>query len=331
MVMLAARDVPGERMYLFAPDQGVGDSTTHPFHVARFENRTGALLERGSVAIFEQGAFLGQGMLEALPDGATTTVPFALERGIVVESSPVWAVEGARLVRVQRESVTIERYNVSRTTWRVRNGLDRAVRVMVRQVLGGAQVYQPPEGTELTNGNALVPVSVQPRNRAEVIVTTRTPFSAHVDLGNEQAALAIETYLREGNPPEATARALRTALDLRRQIEDLSRERTNLDQRREDLQRNAEETRDNLRAIQRNPQAADLRTQLTARLGRVATELDQITRRIVELDTQIGERRVRLAEAVRGLDVDTTTPATTTAPAATGATPAPSAPVAPRP
>jgi hypothetical protein len=302
----------------------VADSVSHPFHVARFENRTGALLERGPLAIFEEGAFLGQGMLDPLPDGATTTVPFSLERALAVESNAAWAVEGSRLVRMQRDALTIERFNVQRATYRVRNGMDREARVLVRHTLNGAQLFEPPQGTELTNGNALVPVTAPARGHTEIVVTARTPMTQQLDLSNEQSALAIEQYLREGNPAPEAATALRTTLDLRRQIEDLNRDRANLEQRRADLQQNAEETRENLTAIQRNPQAADLRTQLTARLGRVATELDQITRRVVEMDTQVGERRVRLAETVRGIDVDTSRPASA-APASAPAAPPPPA------
>ncbi|MFO0653391.1 MAG: AgmX/PglI C-terminal domain-containing protein [Polyangiales bacterium] len=322
MVMLAARDIPGEQMYLFAPDPGVADSSSHPFHVARFENRTGALLERGPVAIFEAGAFLGQGMLDALPDAATTTVPFALERALSVDATPVEAVEGSRLVSMQRASLTIERFNVRRTTWRVRNGMDREARVMLRQVLAGAELFEPPQGTERSNGNALVPLTAPARSHAEVVVTTRAPFTESVELDDERAGDAIEQYLRDGHPEADVARALRTALDLRRDLTTMTTERDEVTRRRDDLQENAEETRENLRAIQRNPQAADLRAQLTARLGRVATQLDQLTRRIVELDTQMSERRVRLTETVRAIDIDTArqpAPAASTTPAAPAA------------
>ena len=305
MVMLVSREVPGSRMYLFAPDPGVAESVSHPFHVARFENRTGALLERGPIAIFEEGDYLGEALLDPLPDAATTTLPFALERALAVEHTPTSAVEGARLVRMQRESLTIERYTVTRTTWRVRNGMDRIARVLVRQSLDGAELHEPPRGAEVTGGNALVPVEAPARGSAEQIVTTRMPFTVQVDLSDEQSALAIEAYIRDAHPADDVASALRSTLDLRHQIETLTRERDDLAQRRDDLQQGAEETRENLRAIQRNPQAADLRAQLTARLGRTATELDQITRRVVELDTQIGERRVRLSETVRGIDIDT--------------------------
>ena len=61
MVMLASRDVPGQQMYLFAPDPGVTDSASHPFHVARFENHSGGLMERGPIAIFEDEPFSARG------------------------------------------------------------------------------------------------------------------------------------------------------------------------------------------------------------------------------------------------------------------------------
>jgi hypothetical protein len=314
MVMLVAREIPGSRMYLFAPDPGVGDSTAHPFHVARFENRTGALLERGPLAIFEQGAFLGQGMLETLPDGATATVPFSLERAIAVESSTAWNTEGQRLVRLQRAVVSIERYNVLRTTWRVRNGMPREARVMVRQPLNGARLHEPPAGTEESNGNALVPLTVAAQGRHEQIVTTRAAFTQNLPFDHEQSVLAIEAYLRDGHPAANIAATLRTALDMRRQLADQRQARDAATQRRDDLQRNAEETRGNLRAIERNPGAADLRAQLTNRLARVSADIDLATRRIVELDTQMSERNVRLTEALRELDFEAAPPTGSQAP-----------------
>lgn len=308
MVMVASRDVPGERMYLFAPDGGVPESSTHPFRVARFVNRSGAMLERGPLAIFEDGAFLGQGMLDPLPDGATATVPFSLERSLAVERTTSTAVEGARLVSMHHGELTIERFNVRRSTFHVRNGAAEEVRVMVRENLAGAELFEPPTGTENSNGNALAPCVTPGHGEAQVVVTSRAPFTSTVDLSDEQGGHAVEQFLRDGAPAAELATSLRAALELRRSLDTLSHERADLEQRRDDLQRSAEETRANLETIQRNPQAADLRAQLTSRLGHVATELDQLTRRVVELDVQMSERRVRLTEAVRTIDVDTAHP-----------------------
>jgi hypothetical protein len=319
MVMLTAREVPGEQMYLFAPDPGVPESSRHPFHVARFENRTGAMLERGPVAIFEAGAYLGQGMLEPLPDGASATVPFALERALAVETRSTYNVEGERLVRITRETITLERYNVTRTTYRGRNGMDHPLRVMLRHALGeGVRLFEPPEGTQDANGAALAPVQLPARGNAELVLTARSPFTVSVPWANENALHAVEEWLRAANPPAAVATPVRAAAELQRQLLALGRERATAEERRNDLMTNAEETRENLRAIRLNPGAADLRAQLTARLTRVSAEIDQLTRQVVTLDTQLGERRVRFAETVRELTVSAEPPPATTAP-----TPAP--------
>jgi hypothetical protein len=305
MVMLVAREVPGEQRYLFAPDPGVPDSNRHPFHVARFENRTGGMLERGPVAIFEAGAYLGQGMLEPLPDGASATVPFALERALVVDSSTTRGVEGERLVRIAGESLVLERYNVQRVTWRARNGMGTAVRLLVRQALAEAErLFEPPAGTEAANGASLAPMQVPANGHGELVLTARAPFTVNVPWESEDALRAVEAWLRDGHPAEAAATVARQAVTLEREVLRMTRESADAERRRDTLQRNAEETRANLLAIQRNPGAGDLRAQLTARLGRMALEIDQLTRRVVELDTQRSEARVRFSELVRELTVD---------------------------
>ena len=64
-------------------------------------NKTGGLLERGPLAIFSEGAFVGQGMTDPLPDGATATVPFALDRSVAVEATRERREEGARLYHIE--------------------------------------------------------------------------------------------------------------------------------------------------------------------------------------------------------------------------------------
>src|SRR6185503_15649245 len=104
---LVSKPVPGESIFLFAPDGGVPDSSSHPFRVVRFTNDTKGLLERGPIAVFEDGAFLGQGMVEPLPSGASATVPFALERSIAVQSAKNWNEEGARLAQIEGGRIEI--------------------------------------------------------------------------------------------------------------------------------------------------------------------------------------------------------------------------------
>ncbi|MEO7109067.1 MAG: hypothetical protein ABI183_01405, partial [Polyangiaceae bacterium] len=132
MVMLLSQKVVGEAIFLFAPDGGVPDSMSHPFRVARFENGTKGVLERGPIAVFEEGSFLGQGMVDPLPIGASTTVPFALERGLAVDRESKFDERGARVAQIENSQLVIERDGVTQTTYRLRNGLDTPAKMLVK-------------------------------------------------------------------------------------------------------------------------------------------------------------------------------------------------------
>jgi hypothetical protein len=149
MVMLLSKKVPGEADFLFAPEGGVPDSMQHPFRVARFANKTGGALERGPIAVFEEGAFLGQGMVDPLPDAATATVPFALERSLAVDTDRRYEELGERIHKIENGDLTIDRDAQTKSKYRIRNGGDLAAKVIVKHArMNGTRLVAPPKDTE---------------------------------------------------------------------------------------------------------------------------------------------------------------------------------------
>ncbi|MBI2896138.1 MAG: DUF4139 domain-containing protein [Deltaproteobacteria bacterium] len=307
MVAVLSRRVPGEEAHLFAPDPGVPLSSVHPFRVARVENRTGAMLERGPISVLARGSFLGQGVLDALPRGATAFVPFAVDRSVAVESSANWGEASARLIKVTRESVTIERFSSLATTYIVRNGGSEPIKVYVRHNrIHGATLHEPPEGTEMTARDALVPIRVPPRGRTEIRVEERTPVERVVDFMSEPAAEAIALYLSGAAIDAAAGPALQRALEIRRELRQVTDRLQTATQERGELERNAEETRQNIEAIRTVARAADLRARLVRRLSDLDARIATLTRSVVEDQTNASELRVRLSEALQ--DVSLTVP-----------------------
>jgi hypothetical protein len=313
MVMLLDRPIPGEAISLFAPDGGVPDSASHPFRVARFSNRTGGVLERGPIAIFQQGGreeggdnFLGQGMTDALPDGATATVPFALERTMAIDKDRDFREEGARIYKIEAGTLQIARDAVTITKYRVRNGAAHTAKLLVKHPrAGGARLVKPPEGTEdnVGTGSALVPFQIAASATATLTVDERQQTVRNVDWLDPLADDAVQAYLGGVNgkvDPDA-AKALRQAWTIRKVLFDASDERRKLGAQENDLRRATDETRNNLKALEKNTAAADLRAKLTARLAADSATLDKVTKRIVEVDLTLNEQRVRLNDALRGL------------------------------
>jgi len=304
MVLLVSRKVPGESVFLFAPDGGVPDSGAHPFRVVRFENATSGLLERGPIAVFGDGQFLGQGMLDSLPPKGKATVPFALDRSVAVSSDRVTTEQGARLFRIEAGALYIERDSVTKTTYKIVSGNDESSRLLVRHArMSSARLFKPPVGTEddVATATALVPVPLKPRARVELVVDERQATQRAIDWLHPLADDAVKAYLADARADRALADKLRQAWTLRDALKKAGDQVEGLETEQQELEKSSRETRLSLEAIEKNNQAADLRMKLTKRLAEVTTRLDQITKKLIELRLSLGEHQVRFKEAIREL------------------------------
>ncbi|MEZ4226320.1 MAG: DUF4139 domain-containing protein [Polyangiaceae bacterium] len=302
MVLLLSKRVPGEAVFLFSPDGGVAGSSTHPFRVARFKNSTKGLLERGPIAVFEQGSFLGQGLVEPLPTGATATVPFALERSLAVQTDRKYDQQGARLYRIEAGEIMIERDSVQRTIYSVKNGGDRAAKLLVKHPRSaGTRLYRPPAGTEdnTGQGHALVPVTVKAYGKLELTVDERRAAQQGTNWLSNLADEAVKAYLADSRADRGIQQKLRDAWVLRETWRKAVDERNKLVSEQEELEKATRETRLSLQAIEKNNLAADLRAKLTKRLGDFTTRLSQITKQLIEAKMTIDEQEVRFRDAVR--------------------------------
>jgi hypothetical protein len=301
MVLLSDRQVPGGSTYLYAPDSGVPASSAHPFRVARFTNDTGGLLERGPLAFFGEGGFLGQGVIDPLPAGASATVPFGLERGLAVESRVEHIEEGARLFQVEAGTLIVERQVGPRTHYTIRSGMDRPDKLLVKHPRRhGTKLVDPPKGTEdnVGTGSALVPAEVAAKATAELIIDERQGRQQAEWWLNPLAEVAVKEYLASRDAKGEAAMGLRAAWVIRTDWKQLADEAERLRAEQVNLQELTRETRENLKALEKNKSAADLRNTLTARLAKSSARLDEITKRLIQRDMQIKELELRFREAI---------------------------------
>ena len=306
MVAIINQTVPGEDALLYRPDPAVPESSTYPMRVVRLRNSTGVLLERGPVAIFQTGALLGQGLMEPLPDGATTSIPFAIERAVAVEVAQRNDQSTGRLIKIANGRLTIEQFSQRTTTYRIRNGLDRSTKLYLRHGrLANWDVVDPPEGTEEVEQAVLLPVDLETGDNREFEVMERTPTRRVVDLFSEIGAQVVLLYLQGPAIDAAAGPVLRQAMEHRERLNEIGQARDRLAEERQELLTAQSEVRANLGAIQRIARARDLRDRLTRRLSELSARIDELTNQIVELDAERSEMRVRMSESLRDLTLDT--------------------------
>jgi len=312
LVLLMAQPVKGEAVFMFAPEGGVPDSFRHPFRVARFTNTTRGLLERGPIAVYEASSFLGQGVMESLSAGGEATVPFALERGIAVEVETRTATEDARISQIEHGRLQLERDQVIRTRYRLRNGGQDEVKVVLRHPRSPeSRLHQPPPGTEdLPAQNlALVPAKVGPYGKGEVQVDERRGYPMGADWFSPEADQAVRAYLADPRADRKVVAVLTQGWVLRDALVKATQERQKLQSEQGILQSAAEQAREGLRSIARHKSGVDdLRRQLTTRLAELDEKLAHTQRRLVELELQINEQQVRFTELLRDLRVSQSLP-----------------------
>jgi hypothetical protein len=305
MVMLLAQRVPGESVFLFAPEGGVPDSYRHPFRVARFKNVTDGLLERGPLAVFDEGAFLGQGVLEALSAQGEAIVPFAVERAIALEQERRSETLEARLAKIEHGQLTIERDQVHRTLYRIKNGASKPSKVVVRHPKHqGARLHHPPAGTEdqLGKGNALVPSLIAARTTSEMKVEERQAFSTQADWFSPEADAAVKAYSQDARADAKIVAALKRAWGVRERIVKANEEVQKLRVEKGILERAAHDTRESLKAIGRHRSGvSELREKLSARLLELDQKLADLNKRLVELELSQSEQRIAFTETVRDI------------------------------
>jgi hypothetical protein len=304
MVLLLARRVPGEAIYLFAPDDGVPDSTSHPFHVVRFENVTGGVLERGPIAVFQDGSFLGQGLLDPLASSAFATVKFALERALGVDAHTKSDVQGTRLSKIENGNLWLEHDLVVKTTYEIQNGSDLAVKLLVKHPRrGGSRLYQPPAGTEdnVGTGSALVPTELAAHAKKELVVDERSAEPEYADWFGIAADKAVKAYLADSRADARVAQQLTALWPLRGQIVAKQDQRNKLTGELSQLQSEAYQKRADLKAIEKNKQADALRKSLTARLGVISSREEVLTAQNITLGQDLSELQVKWREGIAAI------------------------------
>jgi hypothetical protein len=267
----------------------------------RFTNDTKGLLERGPIAVYENGAFLGQGMVDPLPSGATATVPFALERSLAVQTAHDSNEEGSRLAHIEGGRLEIERDWVTHTKYTIKNGGELEAKVLVKHPRSwNTRLHEPPKDTEdnTGTGTALIPIDIARGAEKVLDVDERRVQRRPIDWLDPLANDAVTLYMKDARADAAVVAQLRAAWEARGKLKVTLDEREKFTAERGALDQQIYQINSSLRAIEKNKLADQLRRDLTDRLGKATARIDEITKRTVVLDMQVSEQSIRFRDLV---------------------------------
>jgi hypothetical protein len=191
-------------------------------------------------------------------------------------------------------------------TYKITNGTKEPAKILVRHPRQpGTRLFRPPTGTEdnAALGNALVPITAPANGKAELVVDERASRQQTVGWLDPLADDAVKGYLADTRADPKMAPQLQQAWLLRGAWKKLVDEQSLLNTERVELERNLGQLRNSLKAIEKNNQAADLRQKLSRKLGDASTRVDQITKRLIEVELSMREQEVRFRDAITEIQI----------------------------
>lgn len=316
MVAIINQDVEAEQTFLFKPGGAGTGYEQNPYRVIRFKNNTPFVLEPGPISIYTGGSFVGEGISEAVGTGTSTTIPFAVEPGVLVSSTSQYSGEDMHIVRIVRGTIEVENFQRMTTTWTVKgppSGTGFTVLVRQNKQGGSYALRSKIEGAEELPDAYLIPVKAPPNQTGgSVEVVEQTPSRTTLTIWDSRVSLLLDMVLRLTNLDAAARAKVTPIIALRNEIGRIDTELQGLEAQRIELDQRADETRQNLEAIKKDPRAGDLRGRLSKRLEEFTRDGDKIGRTLVELQSKRLEKKIELEDMLQNLDLSVPDPPATT-------------------
>jgi len=199
MVSILDAKTEGEIVYLYDAE-GPRGNATYPFRAVRMKNTSDSTLESGPVTVFGDGKFIGEGIAEPVPPGATAFVPFALDRQIVVEHGEGERDEISRVIKVVRGVFSTEVQHVRKTSLVLSNRLPSpAVVYLKHHIRPGYKLTKSPDGAvvkEKLDGAQIAQVKVPANGKLEVFFEEATPITRSIDIRTTEGLSQVRLFLQ---------------------------------------------------------------------------------------------------------------------------------------
>jgi len=303
LVSIVSKKVPGDDVLLYR----AGLDGQNPYRTVRLTNDTGFVLERGPVAIYRDGTFLGEALTARMEKGATTFVPYALDSRIDVFLSQEYREEGMRLVSIVNGRLIAESKQVTKFRYEIDNRSNEAATMYVQRARrtgwtitrvglegDGAGPPQPGKAGVIEEDLVTyVPIALPASGKITIAVEEETPGRGDMEILADQGREIIRAYILNPDADPKVSEQLKAAVELSDKLASIDRRIVELEKQRRVVGERETQVRDNLNLLRKQSKANEqLRKQLEETLAGLEKTLDDLTREFV----QLGEERYKLSE-----------------------------------
>lgn len=294
MLPIVDRSLPTLRVSLFQP----ATQERHPLASVQVRNDTATSLPPGVITLYEQGQYLGDGRLAALPAGDQRLISFAVDSKITIQKTEEQSsrISQGRISDGLFHSTTLEQQT---TTYRIKSlHPEERLLWLEHPQQGDWKLTAPdPATVALTTDAYRIPQVLKPNAEMQLPVILQANVQetlALADLGSEQ----IAAYAAAAELSESIKQAFTKIGQWRSQIASLEQAIEQLEAQRQAVFKDQERLRENLA---RAPANSDLAKRYLKKLDEQETTLETLQATTQEKQNHLDQLRRQLADYIRPL------------------------------
>ena len=147
-----------------------------PYRAVRFTNDTGSVMERGPIAIYRDGTFVGEAIIDRVDPGLSAFVAYSMDPRIHVAIDDNYRESGVHLVKIIRGQVTAEVRTSATHSYVVDNQAPEAATLWVQRTRRpGWKLIAPKDGVLDERGVYFVPLKLAAKSKTRLAIEEETP------------------------------------------------------------------------------------------------------------------------------------------------------------
>jgi len=272
----------------------------HPMNGVWLHNDTGTGLSPGPVTVYDGGTYAGDALLGSLSPGSGRLLSYAVDLKVLVDASGK-SDQHLTAIKIVNGTLNETRLLAWTRIYRLKNNgdTDRQV-VLEHPFTPGRRLVKPVDYSEKTDRYYRFKVSLAAGEQKSFEVREERVRLQRIGL-MDMPVRQLVYYAGNAKISPALKNALETLAGMKRELEALKNDRHQLEERTRTITQDQDRIRKNIQSVGPGSQ---LGKRYLKKLSSQEDQLDEIRKRMAELDSQIRQKHQTLSATIAKLSVE---------------------------
>ncbi|MGM0597404.1 MAG: hypothetical protein ACQES9_10240 [Myxococcota bacterium] len=290
LVNLINKEVEGDDILYFVSSR----NSQNPYRAIKFKNTSGFVLEKGPVAIYKQGQFVGETLGAVVQKNSVAFLPYAKEGKAIINLSTSHENENAKLISIWNGVIRVEEKRLTKYEYTVHNRTDRKFSLWLRRPRRtNWKVVSKKKNIIYEKGVYYIPFKLN-TGKNEFVIKEETPVKRTYSLTSHRTPHLLKLFVKHPDLPAKLKKKLTQLLDLWSEIGDLKKEMDNIKDSKQILRQEQYDARRNLKVLGKKGNR-DLRRKLSKSISKLTDKISDLNEKWVKLNMKKGKMMRRIS------------------------------------